>query len=108
MSNASASIFIKMAVQSNSQKSNSLMLIGLIGNLQFWYGLIFYGCAFLLYSAALARLPLNVVHPVMTSGAIVVVALSSIVLFHESFNWTNVIGLLLILSGVILITVRVA
>lgn len=46
-----------------------------LSNWPFWLGLGLYGGAFLLYAAALARLPLNVAHPVLTSGAVATVAL---------------------------------
>jgi multidrug transporter EmrE-like cation transporter len=79
-----------------------------VGNWPFWLGLILYGAAFLLYAAALTRLPLNVAHPVLTSGAVAAVALLSLVVFGEQFYWTTVAGIMLVIAGVVLITVRVA
>jgi multidrug transporter EmrE-like cation transporter len=71
-------------------------------------GLGLYGAAFLLYAAALVRLPLNVAHPVLTSGAIATVALLSVLIFREQFYWTTGVGILLVIAGVVLISVRVA
>ena len=68
---------------------------------------MFYGGAFLLYAAALARLPLNVAHPILTSGAVATVALFSFFLFREPFHWTTGVGILLVIAGVALITARV-
>jgi multidrug transporter EmrE-like cation transporter len=79
-----------------------------LSNWPFWLGLGFYGAAFLLYAAALSRLPLNVAHPVLRSGAIAAVALLSVLLFKEPFYWTTGVGLLLVVAGVVLITTRVA
>ncbi|MFT0531672.1 EamA family transporter [Castellaniella hirudinis] len=67
-----------------------------------------YGGAFLLYAAALARLPLNVAHPILTSGAIAMVALFSVLIFREHFYWTTAAGILLVIAGVALITARIA
>jgi hypothetical protein len=39
-----------------------------LSNWPLWLGLALYGAAFLLYAAVLARLPLNVTHPVLTLG----------------------------------------
>ena len=61
-----------------------------------------------LYAAALARLPLNVAHPVLTSGAVATVALFSVLIFREPFHWTTGAGILLVIAGVALITARVA
>ncbi len=77
-------------------------------NWPFWLGLCLYGAAFLLYAAALARLPLNVAHPILTSGAVATVALSSVLIFNESFHWTTGAGIILVVAGVVLITAHVA
>lgn len=79
-----------------------------IKNAPFWIGLVLYGVAFLLYAAALARLPLNVAQPVLTAGAIAAVALFSVLVFREPFHWTTGTGIVLVIVGVALITVRVA
>jgi multidrug transporter EmrE-like cation transporter len=52
-------------------------------------------------------LPLNVAHPVLTSGAVAAVALCSLLIFRETFHWTTIAGILLVITGVALITVRV-
>ena len=78
-----------------------------LSNWPFWLGLGLYGVAFFLYAAALARLPLNVAHPILTSGAVVAVALCSLFIFREPFHWTTITGILLVLAGVVLITLKV-
>lgn len=104
--NALASVLIKVAMMpprkfpSFSDPWNSLL------NWPFWLGLGLYGCAFLLYSAALARLPLNVAHPILTSGAIAVVAILSAFLFKEIFHLTTIVGIIFVLIGVFLITIK--
>ncbi|MBV4454531.1 multidrug transporter [Pseudomonas sp. SWRI103] len=108
LSNASASVLVKMAMMA-PRKFPSLNDPGAaLGNWPFWLGLGMYGCAFLLYAGALARLPLNVAHPVLTAGAIATVAVSSAVFFREPFYWTTAAGILLVIVGVGLITARVA
>jgi multidrug transporter EmrE-like cation transporter len=77
-------------------------------NWPFWLGLGCYGAAFLLYAAALSRLPLNVAHPLLTSGAIATVALCSVLVFKEPFSWTMGAGIGLIIAGVVLLTMRVS
>ena len=81
--------------------------MAVFGNWPFWLGLGLYGAAFLLYAAALTRLPLNVAHPVLTSGAIATVALLSVLIFREQFYWTTSVGILLVIVGVVLISARV-
>lgn len=108
LANASASVLVKMAMMPPRKFPSLSDPASALGNWPFWLGLGLYGAAFLLYAAALARLPLNVAHPVLTAGAIATVAVFSIVFFRESFHWTTAAGIVLVIAGVGLITARVA
>lgn len=108
LTNASASILIKYATMPPRRFPSLADPGAALSNWAFWLGLGLYGAAFLLYAAALARLPLNVAHPILTSGAIVVVFLSSILFFREPFHWTVGLGILFVLAGVVLITARIS
>jgi small multidrug resistance pump len=107
-SNASASVLVKMAMMPPRKFPSLNEPMAALSNWPFWLGLGLYGAAFLLYAAALARLPLNVAHPVLTAGAVATVALCSMLIFREPFHWTTVAGILLVIAGVALITARVA
>ena len=106
--NASASVLVKMAMMPPRRFPSLADPLAALSNWPFWLGLGLYGGAFLLYAAALARLPLNVAHPVLTSGAVATVALFSVLFFREAFHWTTGAGILLVIAGVALITARVA
>ena len=107
-SNASASVLVKMAMMP-PRKFPSLddSIRSIISNWPFWLGLGLYGMAFLLYAAALSRLPLYVAHPILTSGAVAAVALCSLLIFREPFHSTTIAGILLVVVGVAMITIRV-
>ena len=107
-SNASASVLVKMAMTSPRQFPSLSDPRAALANWPFWLGLGLYGGAFLLYAAALSRLPLNVAHPVLTAGAVATVALLSVVIFREPLHWTTGAGIALVIAGVALITARVA
>lgn len=107
VSNATASVLVKMAMMSPRKFPSTNDPISALSNWPFWLGLALYGVAFLFYAAALRRLPLNVAHPILTSGAVTVVALCSLVIFREPINGTHIAGILLVIAGVALITVRV-
>lgn len=107
-SNASASVLVKMAMMPPRKFPSLSEPMAALSNWPFWLGLGLYGAAFLLYAAALARLPLNVAHPVLTAGAVATVALCSVVIFREPFHWTTAAGIVLVITGVALITARVA
>ena len=106
-SNAVARVMVKMAMMPPRKFPSLSEPIAALSNWPFWVGLGLYGAAFLLYAAALARLPLNVAHPVLTAGAVATVALCSAVIFREPFHWTTAAGIVLVIAGVALITVRV-
>jgi multidrug transporter EmrE-like cation transporter len=105
--NGSASVLVKLAMMPPRKFPRLSDPMGALSNWPFWLGLVLYGLAFLLYAASLARLPLNVAHPVLTAGTVATVALCSYMIFRESFDWTNIVGILLVIAGVVLITVRI-
>lgn len=105
--NASASVLVKLAMMAPRKFPSLSDPLGALSNWPFWLGLVLYGIAFLLYAAALARLPLNIAHPILTSGAVATVALCSLLIFREPFHWTTIAGIFLVIAGVFLITVRV-
>jgi len=104
--NAFASVLVKVAITPPRTFPTFTEPIKALSNWPFWVGLILYGIAFLLYAAALARLPLNVAHPILTSGAVAMVALLSVLMFDEPFPWTTAAGIALVIAGVVLITAR--
>ncbi|AYN94999.1 MULTISPECIES: EamA family transporter [Pseudomonas] len=108
LSNASASVLVKMAMMPPRKFPSLSDPMGALSNWPFWLGLFLYGLAFLLYAAALARLPLNVAHPVLTAGAIATVAIMSAAIFKEPFPWTTITGIIMVIAGVALITARVS
>lgn len=105
-SNASASVLVKIAMMPPRKFPSINEPLRALQNWPFWLGLGLYGAAFLLYAAALARLPLNVVHPVLTAGAVATVAMCSVLIFREPFHWTTVVGIAMVITGVLLITAR--
>ena len=105
-SNALASVLIKVAISAPRQFPSFADPIAALVNWPFWVGLALYGSAFLLYAAALTYLPLNVAHPILTSGAIASVALLSVLVFREPLPWTTGAGILLVIAGMVLITWR--
>jgi multidrug transporter EmrE-like cation transporter len=105
--NASASVLVKMAMMPPRQFPSLANPMAALSNWPFGLGLGLYGTAFLLYAAALARLPLNVAHPVLTSGAVAAVAALSLLIFREPVYWTTIAGILLVMAGVFLITSHV-
>jgi multidrug transporter EmrE-like cation transporter len=106
VANTSASVLVKVAMLPPRSFPSLDDPRAAIANWPFWLGLGLYGAAFLLYAAALARLPLNVAHPILTSGAIAAVALVSAFGFREPFPWTTAAGIALIIGGVAMITMR--
>lgn len=104
--NASASVLIKLAMQPPRQPPSLADPQAMLRNGPLWLGLLLYGLTFVLYAAALMRLPLNIVHPLLTAGAIASVALASSLLLREPFYWTTGVGIALIIAGVILISAR--
>jgi small multidrug resistance pump len=104
--NAMASVMIKMAVVPPRKFPSFSDPLAAIGNWPLWVGLALFGATFLLYAAALTMLPLNIAYVVLTSGAVVVVALMSVFIFGEQIYWTTVAGIVLVIAGVALTVSR--
>lgn len=102
-SNALASVLIKLAVTEPRKFPTLLHPLSLFSNWPFWMGLFLYGVAFILYAAALERLPLNIAHPILTTGAVIMVMLLSTLILKEPIYWTTIFGVLLVIAGVVLI-----
>lgn len=106
ISNAAASTLVKLA-SSPPRRLPSLSDPSLaLTNWPLALGLALYGLSFVLYAAALSRLPLSVAHPIMTAGAVGLVALASILL-GERIHLSTFAGLVLVVAGVVLISWRI-
>ena len=106
VANASASVLIKIAMSPPRSPPSLTDPLGSLSNLPFWLGLGLYGGAFLLYAAALTMLPLNIAHPLLTSGAVATVTIFSTLVFHEPIHWTTATGIFFVIAGVALITTK--
>lgn len=96
--NASASVLVKLALKRPLTLDASLLL-----NWRLMLAVGCYGMAFLLYAAAVSRLPINVAHPLMTAGAIAVVGLSSALILGETFTFRHGIGYGLLALGIVVL-----
>ncbi len=101
--NAAASLLVKKAVEPPRQLPSIAAPWGLFTNWPLLVGLGLYGGAFLVYAVALTRLPINVAHPILTSGAIATVAVGAGVFYNETFQVPTIVGIVLVVVGVILI-----
>lgn len=100
--NALASIQIKFAVNSIEN-----FAIKDVFNLKIFIGLVLYGISFAIYTYSLSKFPLNVAHPTMTAGGVVLVSLSSLLIFNEKFYFETFIGIGLICLGLFFIFSKV-
>lgn len=105
VSNASASALIKVAMSQSKHAINIKEPLSILTNWPLILGLFLYGAAFVFYALALTRLPLNVAHPILTSGSIALVAIASVTIFGEQMTTLNMLGVVMIMGGVAALTV---
>lgn len=103
--NVFASVFVKVAMMPPRKFPSLKDPWSLLTNWPLWSGLCLYGLAFIIYAAALSRLPLHVANPVITSGSIAGIAILSAFMFKETMTFTAISGILLIITGVVLISI---
>ena len=106
LSNASASVLIKVAMSAKAAPIQFSKPLSIISNIPLISGIGLYGIAFVLYALALNYLPLHVAHPTLTSGSIALVAMASVLFFGENLSITNITGIFLIVLGVIALTMK--
>lgn len=100
LANAAASVLVKLSSDGPLTLSDPWALAT---NGRLWLAAVSYGVAFLAYAAAVTRLPLNVAHPVSTSGAIVLVGLCSALMIRETFTPLHWLGYSLLLAGILVL-----
>jgi small multidrug resistance pump len=98
LANATASVLVKLAL-----KDPLVISPALLTNWRLMLATCSYGLAFLLYAAAVSRLPINVAHPLMTAGAITVVGIASVVILGEAFTLRHAVGYGLLALGIVVL-----
>jgi small multidrug resistance pump len=102
--NASASILIKVSsIPPRKLPSFSVPISTWIGNWTFWIGICTYGLAFITYVYALSLFPASIAYPVITAGAIAVVATVAGIFLGEPLSLLTIIGIIVVMSGVLMI-----
>lgn len=104
---AIANILLKYSALGRKPEANGIVttLWELATTPSWVLGIFCLGLAVVAYGIALRNLSLSVAYPVMTTSVVVLVAISSIVLFGEPFTLTKTAGTLAIICGVILMSI---
>ena len=102
--NAGASILIKMSsMPPRRLPSLGTPVTAWLTNWPFFVGILTYGLAFLTYVFALSLFPATVAHPVITAGAIAVVAAIAGLVLGEHLSALTIAGIIVVMGGVLMI-----
>jgi small multidrug resistance pump len=93
-------IFLKIGSLAMANLKPDSLSYFLNGNL--WFGLFLYGISTVFYIITLQKIPLSIAYPTISVSYIFVVILSSFI-FKEKIAVPQILGILLIMSGVLLI-----
>lgn len=102
--NAFAGLLMKFGTQPPFRLPSLQDPMAIVSNWPLWLAVASYGSAFIVYAAVLARLPLSVVAPVVTSGTTFMVAILAFTLLREPVRMTTCVGIATVILGVVLIT----
>ncbi len=69
-------------------------------------GFLLYICSFLLWQKLIATYDLNYIVPIATGIVQVVVLIGSYFFFKEPMSWINILGIILVIVGIILISLK--
>ena len=68
-----------------------------------WIAIVCYGISFMTYAIVLSKIEINRAFPVTIMGATILVFIISVLFYHESVNLVKISGLILCLTGIILL-----
>ena len=105
--NAGASVMLKMSVSGPRKMQLFSDSTSIFANWSLWGSLLMYGIAFMFYGYSLTKFPLNIAHPILTSGTVATVTTVSIIVFREPLYSSTVLGILFIIIGVIFLSSNV-
>lgn len=97
--NAAANILMKSAALAAGDGGPARLLL----EPRFALGVAAFVVALAAYTSALASIDLGIAYPIMTSAALVVVAIASVAIFGEPMGAPRLIGTGLVLAGVVLL-----
>lgn len=101
--NAFANILIKAGMVGSKEEDMLLLLKNKCFSLPIITGILCFVLALAAYSYVLSKLNLSIAYPMMTGLGFFIVILSSWIIFKESISLIQVVGLILIVSGVCLV-----
>ena len=105
---AAANLLLKAASMQGSLRGGDPArdFLAAIKNPAYIIGALCLGVALIPYAIALRKIDLSVAYPIMTASVMLLVSLFAIVLFRESFTTIKLIGMVAILCGVALLSVK--
>lgn len=107
--NALANVLIKVGMLEKSDLFDHGLLSAffrIITNPFAFIGITSFGIAFVLYSGVLSKLDLSMAYPLMTGTGYLLVILASIFLFKEQINIYRLIGIISIIFGISMISLK--
>jgi multidrug transporter EmrE-like cation transporter len=104
--NAAANLLLKVGADRLASRDVPSLLEGLLGNYYLIGGLVLFALNVVFYVGALARLNLSFAYPAMMAGGVLIVVTVSVLWLREPLTFAHAAGILLLLAGLILITLR--
>ena len=100
--NTAAHVLLKLAMVSEAEQPGHTGFLARMMKPTWIVGIVCFGLSVMLYSYVLSKLELSVAQPVMTCAALLLVLLISLFFFNESYHWTKMVGIALLISGIVL------
>jgi multidrug transporter EmrE-like cation transporter len=102
--NAVASILLKVSAEYDIGFKNLWSAETITGNPYLITALFIFASNVLFYYLALRTMPLSIAYPIMVTGTFLLVGLSAVLIFHESLNVFQLVGYVLVISGIVLVS----
>lgn len=106
ISNVIANIALKVAMQNAALDTSVPMIVAVVKQPMFWIGMVAAGTLLCSYLLAIRELHIGIAYALVTGLALVLMTLSSVLIFDNRLGIQQLLGIGLILLGVFLVTVK--
>jgi small multidrug resistance pump len=96
-------VAIKIGTSANEHVLKISERLSIPFNISIISGVLMYGLSFLVYIYLISKFELSYIIPVTAAVIYILVFVASFTIFHESISWMKIIGIILIVSGLVVL-----
>lgn len=105
--NAVANILMKVGTKNIHFFKEIALIDAVLKNYVLFIGLFLFALNVVFYTFALSKINLSTAYPIMVGGGFLIISLVSFFYLHESISTLQIIGMVLVFTGISLISIKI-